>query len=69
MKKVKIALLGLGNVGRGSIYNPTTNKEENTEDQVMKLKFLKILVRDLSKNRVFKRMNKYFTMYFERDIK
>ena len=41
MKKVKIALLGLGNVGRGVYIILHQKKKKLWRDQDMKLKFLR----------------------------
>lgn len=51
MKKVKIALLGLGNVGRGVFTILQQNKEEIMKRSGYEIEISKILVRDLSKNR------------------
>lgn len=52
-KKVKIALLGLGNVGRGIWKILDTNKEEVSERSGYDIEVAKILVRDKNKNRGF----------------
>jgi homoserine dehydrogenase len=52
-KKVKIALLGLGNVGRGVWKILETNKEEVSERSGYDIEVAKILVRDVAKNRGF----------------
>jgi homoserine dehydrogenase len=51
MKKVKIALLGLGNVGRGVWRILKENEEEIMKRSGCKVEVAKILVRDLSKPR------------------
>ncbi len=51
MKKVKIALLGLGNVGRGVYIILHQNKEEIMKRSGYEIEISKVLVRDLNKNR------------------
>lgn len=51
MKKVKIALLGLGNVGRGVWMILNSNKEEIRKRSGYDIEVAKVLVRDTSKNR------------------
>lgn len=51
MKKVKIALLGLGNVGRGVWTILHENKEEIMKRSGYEVEVAKVLVRDLSKKR------------------
>ena len=51
MKKVKIALLGLGNVGRGVCMILKANKEEIMKRSGYEVEIGKILVRDKSKKR------------------
>ncbi|VYU01286.1 homoserine dehydrogenase [Clostridium tertium] len=51
MKKVKIALLGLGNVGRGVWMILNSNKEEIMKRSGYEVEVAKILVRDTSKTR------------------
>ncbi len=51
MKKVKIALLGLGNVGRGVWMILNSNKEEIMKRSGYEVEVSKILVRDLEKER------------------
>lgn len=51
MKKVKIALLGLGNVGRGVWMILNSNKEEIMKRSGYEVEVAKILVRDISKSR------------------
>ena len=51
MKKVKIALLGFGNVGRGVWKILQANGEEISKRSGCKVEIAKILVRDASKAR------------------
>lgn len=51
MKKVKIALLGLGNVGRGVWMILNSNKEEIRKRSGYEIEVAKILVRDTKKDR------------------
>ncbi|MBE6052680.1 MAG: homoserine dehydrogenase [Clostridium sartagoforme] len=51
MKKVKIALLGLGNVGRGVWMILNSNKEEIMKRSGYEVEVSKILVRDINKER------------------
>lgn len=51
MKKVKIALLGLGNVGRGVCMILNSNKEEIMKRSGYEVEISKILVRDKNKSR------------------
>ncbi|NFA41299.1 homoserine dehydrogenase [Clostridium botulinum] len=51
MKKVRIALLGLGNVGRGVCMILNSNKEEIMKRSGYEVEIAKILVRDVSKAR------------------
>ena len=51
MKKVKIALMGLGNVGRGVWMILNSNKEEIMKRSGYEVDVAKILVRDLEKDR------------------
>lgn len=51
MKKVKIALLGLGNVGRGVWTILNENKEEIMKRSGYDVEVSKVLVRDVKKNR------------------
>ena len=51
MKKVKIALLGLGNVGSGVWKILQTNDEEIMKRSGCKVEIAKILVRDKNKPR------------------
>ena len=53
MKKVKIALLGLGNVGRGVWMILNSNKEEIRKRSGYEIEVAKILVRDINKDRGF----------------
>ena len=52
MKKVKIALLGLGNVGRGVWMILNSNKEEIMKRSGYEVEIAKILVRDKNKKLV-----------------
>ena len=49
MKKIKIALLGLGNVGRGVYTILHQNKDEIMKRSGYEIEISKILVRDLQK--------------------
>ncbi|MGL5354211.1 MAG: homoserine dehydrogenase [Clostridium sp.] len=51
MKKVKIALLGLGNVGRGVWMILDSNKEEIRKRSGYDIEVAKVLVRDVTKDR------------------
>ena len=51
MKKVKIALLGLGNVGRGVFIILQKNKEEIMKRSGYEIEIAKVLVRDINKSR------------------
>lgn len=51
MKKVRIALLGLGNVGRGVCMILNSNKEEIMKRSGYEVEIAKILVRDKNKSR------------------
>ncbi|MGL5084379.1 MAG: homoserine dehydrogenase [Clostridium sp.] len=51
MKKVKIALLGLGNVGRGVWMILDSNKEEIRKRSGYEIEVAKVLVRDVTKDR------------------
>ena len=51
MKKVNIALLGLGNVGRGVWMILNSNKEEVFKRSGYEVVVSKILVRDIEKDR------------------
>lgn len=53
MKKVKIALMGLGNVGRGVWMILNSNKEEIMKRSGYEVEVAKILVRDIDKERGF----------------
>ena len=55
MKKVKIALLGLGNVGRGVWMILNSNKEEIMKRCGYEVEVAKVLVRD--KNKAKRRRN------------
>ena len=65
MKKVKIALLGLGNVGRG-VYNILIkNKEEIMKRSGYEIEVSKILVRSLDKYRGVEVSNDILTTNFD----
>ena len=51
MKKVKIALLGLGNVGKGVLSIIRENKEQIVKRSGYEVEIAKILVRDVKKDR------------------
>ena len=51
MKKIKIALLGLGNVGRGVFTILQQNKDEIMKRSGYEIEVSKVLVRDVTKNR------------------
>ncbi|MCR3760092.1 homoserine dehydrogenase [Clostridium felsineum] len=51
MNKIKIGILGLGNVGRGVLKILNTNKEEIQKRSGYDIEIAKILVRDIDKNR------------------
>ena len=51
MKKVKIALLGLGNVGKGVLSIIRENKEQIVKRSGYEVDIAKILVRDKDKDR------------------
>ena len=51
MKRVKIALLGLGNVGRGVFIILQKNKEEIMKRSGYEIEIAKVLVRDINKSR------------------
>ena len=65
MKKVKIALLGLGNVGRGVYTILQQNKEEIMKRSGYEIEISKILVRDLNKNRGVEVPDNILTTDFE----
>lgn len=65
MKKVKIALLGLGNVGRGVFTILQQNKEEIMKRSGYEIEISKILVRDLNKNRGVEVADNILTTDFE----
>ena len=52
MKKVKIALLGLGNVGKGVLSIIRENKEQIVKRSGYEVEIAKILVRDVKTDRV-----------------
>ena len=65
MKKVKIALLGLGNVGRGVWMILNSNKEEIRKRSGYEIEVAKILVRDLDKDRGFEIQKELITNNFQ----
>lgn len=65
MKKVKIALLGLGNVGSGVWKILQENSEEIMKRSGCKVEITKILVRDLNKKRDVSVPDKIVTSNFE----
>ena len=65
MKKVKIALLGLGNVGRGVWNNLQMNGEEIMKRSGCQVEVAKILVRDPSKARAVKVPEELITTNFD----
>ena len=65
MKKVKIALLGLGNVGRGVWMILISNKEEIRKRSGYEIEVAKILVRDLDKDRGFEIQKELITNNFQ----
>ena len=68
MKKVKIALLGLGNVGRGVFTILHQNKEEIMKRSGYDIEVSKVLVRDLNKNRGVEVPEHVITTNFEEII-
>ncbi|MBD7916151.1 homoserine dehydrogenase [Clostridium sp. Sa3CUN1] len=64
MKKVKIALLGLGNVGRGVWKILNSNKEEIMKRSGYEVEVAKILVRDKNKERGFEVPKEILTTSF-----
>ncbi len=64
MKKVKIALLGLGNVGRGVWKILNSNKEEIMKRSGYEVEVAKILVRDKNKERGFEVTKEILTTSF-----
>lgn len=68
MKKVKIALLGLGNVGRGVFTILKKNKEEIMKRSGYDIEVSKILVRDLNKDRGIEVPGEILTTNFEEII-
>lgn len=69
MKKVKIALMGLGNVGRGVWMILNSNKEEIMKRSGYEVEVAKILVRDIDKERGFKVPKDILTTDFNDIIK
>ncbi|GAB6167858.1 homoserine dehydrogenase [Clostridium carnis] len=65
MKKVRIALLGLGNVGRGVWRILNSNKEEIMKRSGYEVEVAKILVRDLEKERGVNTPREILTTNFE----
>ena len=65
MKKVKIALLGLGNVGRGVWMILNSNKEEIMKRSGYEIEVAKVLVRDLNKKRGVEVPSEILTTNFE----
>lgn len=65
MKKVKIALLGLGNVGRGVYIILQKNKEEIMKRSGYEIEVSKILVRDINKDRGLEIPDNIVTTNFE----
>ena len=64
MKKVKIALLGLGNVGRGVWMILNSNKEEIMKRCGYEVEVVKVLVRDKNKPRGVEIPNELVTTDF-----
>lgn len=64
MKKVRIALLGLGNVGRGVWMILNSNKEEIMKRSGYEIEVAKILVRDKNKERGFEVPKEILTTNF-----
>ncbi|MBN1044671.1 homoserine dehydrogenase [Clostridium botulinum] len=69
MKKVKIALLGLGNVGRGVCMILNSNKEEIMKRSGYEVEIAKILVRDTSKARGVEVSEELITTDFDEILK
>ena len=65
MKKVKIALLGLGNVGRGVWMILNSNKEEIMKRSGYEVEIAKILVRDKNKKRSIEVPDEIVTTSFD----
>ena len=65
MKKVKIALLGLGNVGRGVWMILNSNKEEIMKRSGYEIEVAKVLVRDINKDRGINIPNEVLTTSFQ----
>ncbi|MBE6066498.1 MAG: homoserine dehydrogenase [Clostridium lundense] len=68
MQKVKIALLGLGNVGKGVWKILNMNKDEILKRSGYDIEISKILVRDINKERNLEVPNELFTTNFEEII-
>ncbi|WP_252254781.1 homoserine dehydrogenase [Clostridium sp. ZBS12] len=69
MKKVRIALLGLGNVGRGVCMILNSNKEEIMKRSGYEVEIAKILVRDTSKARGVQVSEELITTDFDEILK
>ncbi|MBN1037971.1 homoserine dehydrogenase [Clostridium botulinum] len=69
MKKVRIALLGLGNVGRGVCMILNSNKEEIMKRSGYEVEIAKILVRDTSKARGVEVSEELITTDFDEILK
>ncbi|NFF22157.1 homoserine dehydrogenase [Clostridium botulinum] len=69
MKKVRIALLGLGNVGRGVCMILNSNKEEIMKRSGYEVEIAKILVRDASKARGVQVSEELITTDFDEILK
>ncbi|WP_315079369.1 homoserine dehydrogenase [uncultured Clostridium sp.] len=69
MKKVRIALLGLGNVGRGVCMILNSNKEEIMKRSGYEVEIAKILVRDTSKARGVEVSEELITTHFDEILK
>lgn len=65
MKKVRIALLGLGNVGGGVFKILQTNKEEIMKRSGYEVEIAKVLVRDANKKRAVEIPEEYVTTNFD----
>ena len=65
MKKVRIALLGLGNVGGGVWKILQTNKDEIMKRSGYEVEVAKVLVRDSNKKRAVEIPDEYITTNFE----
>lgn len=69
MKKVKIALLGLGNVGRGVWMILNSNKEEIMKRCGYEVEIAKVLVRDKNKPRGIEISDELVTTDFDEILK